>query len=397
MKAADILRFSLSNIRQNKSRSAITLIAVYLLGILVMGLLCTAAAFSKTSAQIVKNKLENVDFNVVYSSSSASAEGFKKDDYENLKNELTEYGGYISSVNVYFPSLIYCTDFDFFSSESVEITEGQTPSSALSGLNYIYLSEEYKDSYGVGDGYVIGSDGDEITLTVYGFYKNGGAFTFDRFADVNYMLSAVDANLSGLTVNCVKDGGNYDDALSALKKITNAVENCLPQNSATTYCAALELTSENRAESTLFTGGAALMAVVLLLLSIGSISNSMIISMDKNRRLSALMRAIGVTAKDLYKIFICECAITIISGIILAFFTLMALSVPLESLLYLLADFIYGYSAAELSAFLIYSFPAYIPALTAIFFIAFTLLFSVKVLREQIRKNPVEILGGEAL
>lgn len=398
MKAADILHFSYNNIKQNKARSFITLIAVYLLGILIMSLLCTAVSFSETSGQILKNKLKDLDFKVVYGSASASAKGFSGEDYEDLKNDLTDSREFISSVCVYFPSLIYCYDFDLLTESAVNITKGEVPSSALSGNNYIYLSEAFTDNYKIGDGYTLSYDGGEICFTVRGFYKKGGEFTCDCFADVSYMFSVVNENCDSLTVNCVKNGDtDYAKALASLKKITNAVRNNLPEGESSAYCAALEMTEEQQAESAFIIGGAITMAAVLLLLSIGSVANSMIISMDRNHRLSALMRAMGITAKDLYKIFICECTLTVIAGIILAFLTLIALYSPLKSIMYLLAKFIYGYSAAEFSAFSVYVFPAYIPAATAIFFIAFTFLFAVRVLREQTRKNPVEILGGETL
>lgn len=398
MKAGDIIHFSCHSIRQNKTRSAVTAIAVYLLGILIMGLLCTAISLWNTTNQILKNKIKDVDFSVVYGSSSLLATGFGGDDYEKIKGTLEKNKAYISTVNVYFQSLVECYDFNFLNSELINLTGGELPDASLSGLNCVYLSESYKTSYSIGDSYYLSSDDGQIELTVCGFYKQNSLFGYDCFADVNYMFSVAQTKCDSLSVNYVKDENtDYNKAVSAYKALEKAIKNSLPQGSDRTYCAVVELVSENQAESLFFVGGAIIIAVVLLLLSVGSISNTMIISVDQNRKLSAIMRCIGVSEGDLYKIFICECAMTIIVGVALAFITLVCLTVLLKNLVFSLAKFIYGYSTAELSAFVSYVFPFYIPILTAVFFIAFTALFSIKVFKAQMKKNPVEVLSGEML
>jgi len=398
MKTNDIIHFSCHDIRQNKTRSIITLLAVYMLGILIMGLLCTAISFRSATSQILKNKVKNMDFSVAYGSSSLLSTGFDGDDYEKIKGTLEKNKTYVSTVSVYFQSLIECYDFNFLNSELINLTEGELPKNSYSGINCVYLSEDYNASYDIGDSYFISSGDNQIELTVYGFYKTDGVFSYDCFAETSYMFSVVQTNCDSLSVNFYKDENtDYNKAISAYKAIEKAVKKFLPQDSTTTYCAVTELVSENQAENLFFMGGAIIISVVILLLSVGSICNTMIISIDQNRKISAIMRCLGADEKDLYKIFIYECALTIIVGIVLAFSTLFCLTVPLKNLVFLLAKLIYGYSSVELLSLITYAFPFYIPIVTAIFFLAFTVLFSIKVFKEQMKKNPVEILCGEIL
>ena len=115
-------------------------------------------------------------------------------------------------------------------------------------------------------------------------------------------------------------------------------------------------------------------SLMILLLSIGSIVNTVIISVDKNRRFLGLMKALGLNGGGVRKIVVSELLFMVVAGIIagvlLSFGILPMIGQAIESLFTgIMPGFGFAFKVTA-------EMPFYLPIGTAIAFLLFALLFS---------------------
>ncbi|MDD4000895.1 MAG: FtsX-like permease family protein, partial [Bacilli bacterium] len=135
-------------------------------------------------------------------------------------------------------------------------------------------------------------------------------------------------------------------------------------------------------------------ATILILLSIGSVSNSIMISVDQNKKFFGLLKTLGLKDKDIKDLIVIETFFTVIFGIIFASLTLLIL-VPLigNLILYLLEFFLRHVYHEVYSTFPFHvNFPIYIPIISILVFTIFSVLFSRNSITKLTKANPIEII-----
>ena len=141
-------------------------------------------------------------------------------------------------------------------------------------------------------------------------------------------------------------------------------------------------------------GFAGFLAIVLMLLSIGSLANTIVISVNKNKKFIGLMKALGLNERDLKSTIKYESMTTIIIGVLLAFGSLYIIKAPLTSISSGILESTFTMYLAKIKDYaIIMEIPIYVPILTIIFFILFTLLFSKSSMSKISKTDPMAVIS----
>jgi ABC-type antimicrobial peptide transport system permease subunit len=143
-------------------------------------------------------------------------------------------------------------------------------------------------------------------------------------------------------------------------------------------------------------GLAAFLCLVLILLSIGSLANTIMISVDKNKKFIGLLKALGLDEKDLKSTIKLESVTTILLGVVLAFLTIFAFSGFLSDLNTLIINSLFSNYVKEVDYVAVFSMPIYVPIIVLFFFIAFTLLFARGSMSKIAKTDPMAVISEVA-
>lgn len=119
-------------------------------------------------------------------------------------------------------------------------------------------------------------------------------------------------------------------------------------------------------------GAMSMLAFFVLLLSVGSVANSIFISVDKSRKFIGLMKAMGLEQRGVVRIILCESLFMVMLGVLFGFGILFAVRPAVISLESAVISAIYRGMEYAVTV----SVPAYLPIVTAAVFFLFTWLFS---------------------
>ena len=128
-------------------------------------------------------------------------------------------------------------------------------------------------------------------------------------------------------------------------------------------------------------------------MSIGSLANSVLISIDRNKKFIGLLKALGMRGKSLKSIVVFE-SITLISiGVILGYILLFILYTPLTSLINTIIASTYS-SYLKVTAYIssIY-IPIYILLGALLAFLLLTYLFSRGSLYKIAKTDPIAVIS----
>ena len=135
-----------------------------------------------------------------------------------------------------------------------------------------------------------------------------------------------------------------------------------------------------------------LIGSIILLLSVGSVANTIIISVDKNKKFIGLLKAIGLNQKDTIKIIQIESAIIIGAGITLATFFVMLIKNIYKNILVIIFD-VFSTQYAVDSFNVNFNVPLYMPILITAGFLALALVFSRTSLQDIAKMDPISIIS----
>ena len=138
----------------------------------------------------------------------------------------------------------------------------------------------------------------------------------------------------------------------------------------------------------------AVLSLLILLLSVGSVANSIVISVDKNRRFLGLMRALGLNGKGVRRIVTFESLCMIVAGVVLGIGVLFALRPVILGVMKSLFSAMLGVFAFAYTAQVTIS--AWLPVLTAAVFFLLAMLFSRGSLRKIASQDVIAAVGEEA-
>lgn len=415
MKFIDKLKLSWHNIKQNKSRSIITLIIVYVIGLMVMGILALGVSFVGNMNEIQTEKLANQEIEITHS----NAEDITLDEISLLKNVFEENKDYITNISEtitigfgFSSSRITMFDYNYFNEINYVIVEGEKPSSAISNTNIVYLNSSYNQEYHIGDEYIIEYEGSDYTFIVGGFlewndfYGNESqtiSIRAEYFVDMTYFINNI-SQINGFTIHYnYQNEFNAKECILKLDELRNEVKSVVPDEkprfvvdrmvSTTTDASILDQFYKAYIMNYLIIAFALVLGIILILMSVGSISNTLTISIDKNKKFFGLLKALGLKNKDVLWIVLYEGFFIIVLGSVLAFITLLMNLELMKNIVVDTVIVVLNYSFEDNTVAPSFIMPYYTVFINIVFFIIFTYLFSRTTLNGVYKSAPLEVIN----
>lgn len=437
MKLFDRYKISLHNIKNNKSRSILTTLIVYVISLLIMVILCIGLSFSSNMTDVTKKYYEISDEAI--ETSYYNYDGIQSLDssvYASLAPVLEEHEEVISYAKYEYDgnNEVLVQNHAYSVSEYIEIIEGNDVNKSQINTNKVLVSAEYANEYFISTGEVL-KPGDtfdysfnynyretennwrsiskNLELEVVGIYKakevekkeyysSVVSSSTDIIIDAEYLINT-SPNLSYRSIyyyyNMPKTNFNNTEIVEKLDSFVNDLRSVLPKTQDSyenTNCYALQELKMTKTIGIVITAIAVFLCFVLILLSIGSLANTIMISVDKNKKFIGLLKALGLNEKDLKSTIKMESITTIFLGVVLSFLTI-----------YLFKDMIGGLNTALInSAFsnyvvavgyeAVFTIPVYVPFIVLVFFIFFTLLFARGSMSKIAKTDPMAVISEVA-
>ena len=161
-------------------------------------------------------------------------------------------------------------------------------------------------------------------------------------------------------------------------------------------CYALDDLKMSSMIGTIIIALAAFLCLVLILLSIGSLANTIMISVDKNKKFIGLLKALGLNEKDLKSTIKLESITTIVLGVLLSFGTVFLFKGLVGGLNEMLLSSMFSSYLNEIEYTIAFSLPVYIPLIVLVFFIFFTLLFARGSMSKIAKTDPMAVISEVA-
>jgi len=442
MKLLDRYKISLHNIKNNKSRSILTTAIVYIISLLIIVILCIGLSFSSNTSNIIKTYYQTSDEAINISYNNYGYEGADVLDnnvYQNLIPILEEHKSLISyskyTYNSYGDSA-FVQNHNFSANEHIEIIEGSNVNENDVNTNKVLVSAQYAQNYynstntilKIGDtidytfeytstnkdqnGYGIMTS-KTLSLEVFGIYKlkevEKKAYQSNLISESNMVIVDAEYLMNNLPniyftnvnyyYNVSKSNFNDKELKNNLDSLVTKLTNVLPQEYEdynSIYCNALQDLKMSSLTGTIIIAFAAFLCLVLILLSIGSLANTIMISVDKNKKFIGLLKALGLNEKDLKSTIKMESITTIILGVFLSFFTVFLFRSAIGGLNELLLSSMFSNYLSVIEYTIVFSLPIYIPFIVLIFFVFFTLLFARSSMSKIAKTDPMAVISEVA-
>lgn len=442
MKLFDRYKISLHNIKNNKSRSILTTTIVYIISLLIMVILCVGLSFASNTENIIKEYYQSdsepvkVEYNN-YGWNEDSEGVLNKEVYQNIVpvlEENEEIIGYSKYDTDYYDSTVVIQEHRFPIVEHIEITEGINANKEHSNTNKVLVSSAYAQKYYETNNEVL-KPGDKfnyvyqynvrknnnsseqvsktLKLEVLGIYKNIDVEkkTYESNMVPNNSEVIIDAhylinNAEGLIYtsasyyyNVSQTNFNSSELTSKLDSFVSSLNSILPKASShydSVNSNALNDLNMSKIMSIAIIGVAAFLCLVLILLSIGSLANTIMISVDKNKKFIGLLKALGLNEKDLKSTIKMESITTIVLGVLLSFGTVFLCKGIVGGLNELLLTSMFSNYLNEIEYTIIFSLPIYVPIIVLVFFVFFTLLFARGSMSKIAKTDPMAVISEVA-
>ena len=194
-----------------------------------------------------------------------------------------------------------------------------------------------------------------------------------------------------------QDGYDYREVYSEMKTFVNEVNTWFPpytveDESYTRFdCSFLSLMQTLDFVNLIVAAVLLAISVLILLLSIGSIVNTILISVDKNRRFLGLLKALGMRQKDIRIMTGAEILIMIAFGVLFGVGILFSLRGAICSIMESMFSSMFTQLPFELAIGV--WIPFWLPIVTAVVFFLFAWLFSHRSVGKFAKKNVIETVS----
>ncbi len=425
MKPIDRYKLSLHNIKNNRSRSILTTTIVFIISLLMIFILSIAISFSNNYNKIVTQYYQETDEEIsicYFNYDQDNIYNFDYNNYQNVKQVIND------NEEVIFNSLYTTNKYvslnlqnhRFSNVYKYEIIEGRDTTYEDENTNKVLVSanfvqqyyEENKillkpsstfrytfDEYISEDGYYKTY---ELIFEVVGIYKDNmvsnGYYDYAIYADIEYFLSKVEGSYIDSMVfyhQVTNTNFNKVEFRENLQNIVDGLNDFIPKRKGndTVYCYVLNEIKLAELTSAIIIILAIFLCLVLILLSIGSLSNTIMISVDKNKRFIGLLKALGLNEKDLKSTIKMESITTIVMGVLLSFLALYLAKEQISGINTMIISTICSSYLTDIDYEIIYILPIYVPVIVLVFFIAFTLLFSRSSMSRIAKLDPIAVIS----
>ena len=423
MKLLDKVKIATHNIINNKSRSILTIIIVTIVATLIMALSSFGILFNSNMMSVNQRKLENEGASYYISANyDSNDKAISNEELSLIENTLNKYNEIVDRIsyvysNVSFNEVHNIGYFDFYnySLENLKPVSGRLWTKDDSNTNNIWLSEEYYEALkenrdiNIGDKIKLSiNNADkliELSFTISGVIdtKMINSYNYSAIIDSLYIKN----NLAFAKVDSIyasfipKSDYSYRRVQSLMLELSREMKKIIPayhnqygevDRFSNSFLDSIEA---SRVIGSLIIALLIILSVVVLLLSIGSICNTIIISVDKNKRFIGLLKALGLDDRNIKQIALLEAFILMFSGLLIATILMYSAITPLmSSTLALVLDSILetsrlGYTVKALM-------PIYLPFIVLIIFTLLAVAFTRGSLKRISNEDTIETISEVA-
>lgn len=245
---------------------------------------------------------------------------------------------------------------------------------------------------------------DEKAIENKGYFVNGSNPVY-YIVDCDYFMSVFnnEENVVGevvLSYRPPETDYDYNAIYKAMSSFTKEINDKIPPNiyEYTSYarftCTYLKELAEILLISAIMTGLIISLSFFVLLLSVGSVANTIMISVDKNRKFIGLMKALGLNQRGVKKIVSFESLFLIVVGVLLGILVLLAVRPAVASVMQSLFTLMFSYYIKTISVSVV--IPIYLPVVTMAAFFLFAMLFSRGALTGIAKQDAIQTINEVA-
>lgn len=449
MQLIDRIKLAFHNLIYNKSRSLLTIIIVFVVSSLILIILLIGINFSqnlnKLQQRALATKAPNVylykydlEDDLVFSSY------FSQDDINFILEKATKYkavnhsmqlntsnsfyyhpalNGKLGSVNIeklinqganYAPNT-YLYSFAFPYNEPKRLVEGRVWSVSDVNTNNVwvnsrFVNEQYARGKLIRAGDVIWlhtrfSDPTNYSVVYQSLpYVVGGiidddAQTSNIYVDLSYVVKTypLPTLTSKITLTFYPPNRDYrfNEIYNLIEKFMKEVKINLEEKDKIDIEIDSELMNNfkmTKLISVIVIGLSIILSILIMLLSIGSVANTIIISVDKNKKFIGLLKAIGLKQKEVVNIVQIEAIITISIGVILS---TSIITLNEKNFAHFLDEALntFSFQTNFFNYQAYFSIPLYLPILVIAAFLSLALVFSRGSLMQIARMDVINIIS----
>ena len=443
----DCYRLTLHTIKENSYRSVLTVIISMFLSFLIMGMMCIAISFSKNGNDVIgeayfcENSIVTIDYSNIKVTTPDQQELLTEKHYETLLKIVEKHkdvASYITYDTNFKPRITF-TDPNYPVDLGIKIVEGRQIQKSAN-RNEVIFNASYIGGYGyeVGGTYTLSdivykqtnrgyvTESIEYEFTIVGTYEYVDEENREiiRNSEKRYMgyqpmigdigimfnLNKEDLYIQYFTIakyNQTKDK-NPIRSLQLIKQMLDEINKELPPGvymKANAFgmafpvyvdaakSMAYDVYAQNNILRIAIILVAVIFSVVLLLMSVGSLANSVMISIDTSKKFIGLLKALGMRGKSLKMIVVLESITLITAGVLIGYLLLVALYNPLSSVISAVVSSSYGTYIEMVGFTPVMYMPFYVFAGTLVLFLIFTFLFSRGSLNKIAKMEPIMVIN----
>lgn len=452
MKFFDSLKIALHNLLNNKSRTILTIVIVFVVSSLIMAMCLLGtnfisiqdkfnlAIFDQEGTDYYLYQKYTDDNNAMDTISDANTVINIAKDYPDIVDECyftTDEKFYFDTSNSSSPENpeYYQGDLDVgfaqfsipFSSKIGNITKGRIWTETDNGTNGIWINEkEIERSYNSGIDFSIGKkivvnlqnySGNEnkiipIEYTINGIFapNEGDRYNYympDCITSAAYTSSKLSATNNNrmryfkMSYLPVSGSYSYKDTENRMTELVDKVTekigvNRYPDGRTSPRFGSyfIDQMQISKIMGVIIMAVLVLLAFLILILSIGSVANTIMISVDKNRKFIGLMKAMGLNNGGVKRIVYIESIMTILIGVLIGTFILFIISPLMLQLLNVIFGSMFG--SYGVSVPVIFTIPFYVPLITILAFIGMAILFSRGSLNRICKADVITVISEVA-
>ena len=427
MKFWSVLKLSLHNLANNKLRTFLTIVVLFIMASVVMIMTGFGMSFfNSIGASTEKSINESDSFVTISENISGSRDGYTfygSASYldEDVKQKAVDF--YNSEEN-YFHTIEFSSEqrtmmttlIDFeqhsleaapmymgsnlFVGQSDYLVSGRLWSISDEGTNNVWLSASLSDTFKLGS--EIEFDDHEGIYNVCGFLKSDNDKIYMDYKLFNDTTLEKSCNFNGdynnelvigkitLTMKQI-DNNKFDDGtVKNLQDFTKSFNSVSDYDEVGIYVESNILDSLKFAliMKIVIVAVLVFVAVLIILLSIGSVSNTIKITVEQNRKFFGMMKAIGMQNKIVRRVVQWQAIIMVALGTILATGVTIGAMYLVGPLVAMMMNSLFGCGAV-----IITGLPLYAPFVVFFALVLFVLLFTVKNLNKISKMDVISVIS----
>lgn len=445
MKFIDTAKVAIHSILNNKSRNILTVIIVAIVSALVMFIVSLGISFNYNQTEASKKSFDEngVNYNI-YGQILEQNQYISNEEIEKFNSILPNYKSIIDTVSynaqfrgncsIYLENQnsknpisfdtrnikvidaenYYVNYKDFIINGSIWTKNDKNKNNIWLSDNYIMTLAENGFDLSVGDTLKINytpydkyqnTTDKIISLTIKGIFKeqNNGYRNHNMIIDINTFLNCFSEEVDGITMTYNPPKGcdyNFNEIYKQIKSFNEELLKIFPKQNVNgaersrVYVDFIQQMKNSDFIGLIVVSLLIVLAFIVLILSIGSVANTIFISVDKNRKFIGLLKALGLNEKGVKQIIKVEAFIVIFVGLLFGGVILACTSGVVVKIVQMIINEMFAYQGIH--HVVVSKFPFYLPFITFVFFYLFALIFSRGSLRKISSQDVIETISEVA-